>query len=312
MRYVCLLALASLSVTVSPLSAQRPGVVRGEVTCDQCSSYAGLVIDLTSSTRRPITAVPVSTNGAFEIHDVRDGAYQVTVRDVRGEVVHQDVVQVSSTSLVYIAIPAKKVERPVSGTISVARLKHKVPKAAKKEYEKSDKVLKDGDVKGSLMHLLKAVEIDPDYMEAHNNLGSRYIMMKEHDLALSAFRRALQLDPSATMVQVNMAVALMATQQNKEAEDVARRILKQKPSNAKARYLLGLALYAQKEYTDETVALLEDSQEQFPNARIPVAAIHALRGEPMKARTELEAYMSMPNATNREQAKTMLAQLSQQ
>ena len=200
-------------------------------------------------------------------------------------------------------------ERPVSGTISVARLQHKVAKHAKKEYDKAEKKLKDGDVNSSLTHLLKAVEIDPEYMEAHNNLGSRYVMLNQFDLALSAFRRALQLDPSATMVHLNMAVALMATQQNKEAEDVARRVLQQQPGNAQARYLLGLCLYTQKQYTDEAVSLLGRSQEQFPNARIAVAAIHAVRGEPMKARTELEAYMAIPNTTNREQARAMLAQL---
>jgi tetratricopeptide (TPR) repeat protein len=312
-RYVCVLTLAALLVTVSPAAAGQIGVVRGEVTCEHCSSYSGLVIDITDSSRQPVNSSAVGTNGSFEIQNVREGAYQVTVKNFRGDVLHQDVIHINRHSQVQIIIPEQeKVERPVSGTISYSRLKHKVPKEAKKEYEDADKKLKKGDVKASLQHLLKAVEIDPNYMEAHNNLGSRYMMLNEYELSLSAFRRALELDPSASMVQLNMAVALMALNQAKEAEQVARRVLQRDPANMKGNYVLGLALYSQREYTNETVALLTNVQDQFPNARLAVAAIHAMRGEPMKAKTELESYMASPSATNREQAKSMLAQLQQQ
>lgn len=309
MRYVCLLTLVASSVTVLPVLAQRNAVVHGELTCEHCTSYSGMVIDVTDSARQPISAAPIGTNGSFELHNIRDGAYHVAVRDSRGGVLHQEIIQVNSHTPVHITLPEQKVERPVSGTISVARLQHKVPKKARKEYEKADKKLKEGDIQGSLQHLLKAVEIDPKYMEAHNNLGSRYLMLNQHEKALDSFRRALDLDDSALLVQINMAVALMALNDHKQAEDVVRRVLRKNPSDPKARYLLGLALYSQKEYTNETVSLLEESEEHFPNAKLAVAAIHAMRGEPMKARTELEAYMTLPNATNRAQAKSMLAQL---
>jgi tetratricopeptide (TPR) repeat protein len=308
-RYVCLFILAASLVTVSPVLADNIGVVHGELVCEQCSSYAGLVIDITDSTRQAASTTAVASNGSFEVQNVREGAYQLSVRNLQGEVIHQDIVQISRHAPLQITVPERKVERPGSGTVSIGRLAHKVPKQAKKEYDKAGGKLKAGDVRGSLQHLLKAVEIDPEYMEAHNNLGSRYLMLQEYDLAISAFRRALELDPSAAMVQLNLAVALMSTSKVKEAEGIARRVLHRNPSDVKANYVVGLALYSRRQFTDETVALLTKSQDAFPNARLAVAAIHAIRGDEMKAKTELEVYIASPNATKRNEAKTMLAQL---
>jgi tetratricopeptide (TPR) repeat protein len=86
---------------------------------------------------------------------------------------------------------------PGAGVVSLARLNHKVPKKARKEYDKAQKRVEEGDLDGSLEHLKRATEIDREYLEARNNPGCRYLQKGQPEDALVAFRRALEIDKYA-------------------------------------------------------------------------------------------------------------------
>jgi tetratricopeptide (TPR) repeat protein len=128
--------------------------------------------------------------------------------------------------------------------------------------------------------------------------------------ALAAFRRAMELDPSATLVQINAGAAMMALGDLKEAEETFRRVL-HLTGEVKARYMLGLTLYAQRQYTAEALNLLERAQDDFPNARLPLAVIHANLGHTKEAKQALSAYMSTAPERGRRQAEALLAGLQQ-
>jgi Tfp pilus assembly protein PilF len=49
----------------------------------------------------------------------------------------------------------------------------------------------------------RAVELDPSYAAAHNNLAIAYEQEGELDRAKAAYERALQLDPSNQFIQQN-------------------------------------------------------------------------------------------------------------
>jgi tetratricopeptide (TPR) repeat protein len=284
---------------------------RAELECDNCTSYANLVIELRDSGKNHSNVVPVSVNGAADFQGIPEGSYLLTVRNMRGDAIHQEVVVVRSHSgPVSIRMPEQKKERPVSGLVSVARLKHKIPKDAKKAFVKSIELNEKGDVEGSLEYLKRATEIDAEYMEAFNNLGARYLRLGRYQEALGAFRRAMELDPSATMVQVNTGVALMALGNLHEAEAAFRRVI-QLTGEVKARYMLGLALYAQHQYTDEALDLLKQAQDDYPNARLALAVIHAHLGHTKEARQALNAYMPTAPEQGRKQAQALLAGLQQ-
>jgi tetratricopeptide (TPR) repeat protein len=307
---VCIYVIAAIIFSVSPVRGELVNF-HADLECDGCTSYSNLVMELRDSGKNHSNAVPVSVGGSAEFQSIPEGSYLLTVRDMRGESIHQEMVVVRKhAGPVSIRLPEKKVERPVSGLVSVARLKHKIPKAARKAFSRSIDLHKKGDAEGSLSYLKKATEVDPEYMEAFNNLGARYLSMGRYHEALSAFRRAMDLDPSATLVQVNAGVALMALGNLKEAETAFRRVV-QLTGEVKARYMLGLALYAQQQYTEEAVHLLNQAQNDYPSARLALAVIHANLGHTKEARKALDAYMPTAPEKGRLEAQALLAHLQQ-
>ena len=146
-------------------------------------------------------------------------------------------------------------------------------------------------------------------MEAHNNLGARYMLLGDPARACGSFKTAQELDPGSPLVQANLAIALLTMGDPKGAASGARRAIQLDPSNLKAHYILGLALYTQEIFTDETVSMLSKSQERFPNAAIVLAQVHANRGQQELARKSLRECIRSGNKENKQRAEAMLAVL---
>jgi len=259
-----------------------------------------------------VSTATVGVDGSADIQGVAEGSYVVTVKDFQGNPIHQETVSVRPCGgPVAIRVPDSKKERPVSGLVSVSRLRHKAPKEAKKAFEKSVRLSEKGDQEASLDYLKKATEIDPEYLEAFNNLGARYMKLGQPEQALTAFRRAMEIDPSSTMVQVNTGAALMAVGDMKGAETTLRQAV-QASGETKARYMLALSLYAQRKFTEETLDLLKRTEADYPTARLALAVVHANLGHAKEARQVLNSYIAVAPPAGREKAKAMLAGLQQQ
>jgi tetratricopeptide (TPR) repeat protein len=307
-RHVCLILTALVSLV--PAYSQVTSF-RGEIECESCSSYATLSVELSDAGKNISSTAAVSVSGSVDFQGIPEGSYMLTVKDFRGNPIYQQAVSVRPNSgPVSIRLPEQKGERPVSGFVSVSRLKHKIPKQARKAFEKSVQLSEKGDDEAALNYLKKATEIDPEYMEAFNNLGARYMKLGEHQQALTAFRRAMELDPSATLVQINTGAALMAVGDMSEAELTLRRVV-ESSGNIKARYMLGLALYSQRKYTPETLDLFRRCQDDYPSARLAIAVIHANLGHADEARQVLKSYISTAPESGRREAQALLAGLQQ-
>ena len=90
------------------------------------------------------------------------------------------------------------------------------------------------------------MELDPEFMEALNNLGTKYIRMGRPAEAAELFQRATALDPSLPQLHVNLAVALLHLRRPAEAEQEVRKALTgQTDGNPMAKKILGISLAAQ-------------------------------------------------------------------
>jgi Tfp pilus assembly protein PilF len=65
------------------------------------------------------------------------------------------------------------------------------------------KVAQNGLWKEAAYRWEKAIEIDPAYAEAWNNLAIAYEQQGSFDRAQKAYEKAVQLDPKNTMIQQN-------------------------------------------------------------------------------------------------------------
>src|SRR5258708_1336969 len=135
-------------------------------------------------------------------------------------------------------IPADQSRLPrLEEAISMGELR--IPSKAVKEIQRSQTALRSGDVRSSAVHLERALQIYPQSLEAHNNLGSRYIELHEYDKAAAQFQKAIDIDPRVMQPFNNLSVAFFLLQRYPEAEAAVRRARDLDPHNATSRYMLG-------------------------------------------------------------------------
>jgi tetratricopeptide (TPR) repeat protein len=155
----------------------------------------------------------------------------------------------------------------IAGTISAGALAFRPPKAARKAFDQGEKAARNHSPREALAHFEDAVRINPDYLQAHVQLGILHAEADQPSLALESFLTALALEPDSDFLQFNVALTLVVLHRPAEAEAYARRALRRAPSSVDARFVLGVALVMQDNLAEETVASLRLASERHVLAR---------------------------------------------
>ncbi len=132
--------------------------------------------------------------------------------------------------------------RPTGQSVSIYGLRHKVPKAARKSFERAQKKSKSGDHAGAAMDLQMAVQTDPLFGDAYNDLGGQYALIGRFAEAKTAFERARELDPDSWRPSFNLGLLSLYLGDPAGAARDARRALEHASEEAQVHWLLGYAL----------------------------------------------------------------------
>ena len=194
-------------------------------------------------------------------------------------------------------------------TISMSELR--IPPKAVKEIQRSQTALRSGDVRSSAAHLERALQIYPQSLEVHNNLGSRYIELREYEKAAVEFQSAIDIDPRVMQPFNNLSVAFFLLQRYPESEAAARRALDLDPRNPTSRYMLGCVLATEKRNPLEAMEMLRQTKHEFPDSRLLLAEILLRRGAINEAENELRDYLAVPGAEKKQNVERWLARLTQ-
>jgi tetratricopeptide (TPR) repeat protein len=208
----------------------------------------------------------------------------------------------------FIPIDQSRLLRPEE-TISTRELL--IPPKALKELQRSQNSLLSGDVRSSAQHLERALHIYPRYLEAHNNLGSRYIELHEYERAAGEFQKAIDIDPRVAQPFNNLSVAFFLLQRYPEAEAAARRAVNLDPNHQTSRYVLGCILATEKRNPLEAMEMLRQTKREFPDSRLLLAEILLRRGAVEEAENELRGYLNVPGAEKKQNVERWLARLTQ-
>ena len=194
-------------------------------------------------------------------------------------------------------------------TISMGELR--IPPKAVKEIQRSQTALLSGDARASALHLEKALQIYPHSLEAHNNLGSRYVELRQYEKAAVEFQKAIDIDPRVAQPFNNLSVAFFLLQRYPDAEAAARRALDLDPHNSTSRYMLGCILAAEKRNPLEAMEMLRQTELEFPDSRLLLAEILLRRGAVNEAENELRDYLKVPGVEKKQKVERWLARLAQ-
>lgn len=187
----------------------------------------------------------------------------------------------------------------------------RIPPKAAKELERSQKAFQSGDLRASADHLEKAVQIYPDFVNAHNLLGLRYLQLGAYEKGYSEFQKVARIDPNLPQTNQNLSFALLLLHRYTESEAAARRSLEGNPELVLARYCFARAVIGQGRITPEVLDFLRQSESTFPNASLVLAQIHYGQGNLDQVAADLRHYLQAPSdADNKHKAECWLAQLT--
>jgi tetratricopeptide (TPR) repeat protein len=207
--------------------------------------------------------------------------------------------------------PTSKPQPHSGGLVAASQLN--VPPKAMKEFERSQKAFKSGDVQSSTAHLQKAIRIYPEFIDAHNVLGLRFLQLGQYSQALAEHESALAVDPRVALTHEGLALALLVLKRPQESEAEAREAMDLNPQALGPRYILARALIEQRRVTPEAVEMLRQAEDAVPNASLVLAQIYFGRGQIDQVVPELRRYLRAPvDEENKQKAECWVAQLSGQ
>jgi tetratricopeptide (TPR) repeat protein len=125
------------------------------------------------------------------------------------------------------------------------------------------------------------LEIDPNYADAHRNLGRALAMSGHPDQAVPHFERALEINPEFAEAQSELGRLLAVEGQFDQAIPHLQKALAIKPDLVEAHYYLGASLYFSSGRTQEALAQWREALRVDPNF-VPAIndAAHALAASP--------------------------------
>ncbi len=177
------------------------------------------------------------------------------------------------------APPAQR--QPLGGLVSARSLRHKVPKAAAKEFDRGVHAWTKGEMEEASRHLAEAVRLDPRLVKARGDLGIVYAKLGRAVEALEQYDQAIALEPNLALLHSNKAAALVMISRWEEAETEARITLRLDPKTVDAQYMLGVAMFEQAKISPETESHLAVASKKHERARPYLAAAQAALASPV-------------------------------
>lgn len=168
-------------------------------------------------------------------------------------------------------------------------------------------------VSAAITSFRRAVELDPEYAEARNNLGVQFLLAGNYPEAIEQLRAATALSPSWGKPHLNLGDALRATGQFEQAISELQRALQLEPGLSEVHYNTG-RLYSEQargitgsdvDALQRKVQLLQQAQAAFARYRDVLGAQYASNSR----RDDVEAQMTrLPQQIERAQRALQRAQ----
>ena len=117
-------------------------------------------------------------------------------------------------------------------------------------YEDGMEYLEDGDYNGALLKFKKAVNIDPMFAFAWDNLGVTYRKNNEFDKAIESYLKSLEINPEGRLPLMNIAVTYNIIKDYDEAIKYYNKFISIYKNDPEGYYGLGLILYTNDNFED--------------------------------------------------------------
>ncbi|HZT59381.1 MAG TPA: tetratricopeptide repeat protein [Pyrinomonadaceae bacterium] len=312
---------AAQITTATPPPRTEPGSIRGRVLMPDGAPVTESIKITLRVLRGDQSVLYTDEEGMFQIDSLSPGSYTVEAEADRERTKYENVserVQVYPRSPSFVTLYLKEKddkakEKPASETVSAAELEQKVPAAASKEFDRATKSWKDGKPDEAVAHLRKAIEIYPDYLKAHNDLGTYFLSQGKLDDAATELRAAVRIDPKAFNPRLNLGIVLVQQRDFRGAAENLDSALTLDATSPAAHLYAGFASVGLRDFEraeKELSTAYRLGGSQFALAQLQLGRIYMSRGENERALKAFETYLQdQPNAPNADEVRLLIAKL---
>jgi len=253
----------------------------------------------------------ISPNGQFEFRDLAPDCYYIRiVAGPQATLIQQQRIQAGSDrGTVQFVLRPEAPPEPAAGYVSLRELASPPPRKAVKAFEHARKSARNRKWKEAVEQYRQAIQIDPGYAQAHQELGSLYVRLAQPEAARAELLSARRLGLESPEVLGALALALFQLDRPRESEAAAREALAKEPANALANYALGASLLYRSTDFPLILAHLARAAEQIPSARLLSAKVRSKTGDIKGAIQDLTEYLRVCPSDKRAAAEATLHEL---
>jgi Tfp pilus assembly protein PilF len=305
---------------------QDNGVIYGRVS-DSRGHPQNLRVQLLAAGDIPAGDVYTDTDGQYTFQSLPSGQYWVVIEAQGFEPVRRPVMldtHINARMQVNLVLEEPRVTTraasptlPGSASGRALDARNPTPAFAPQAVRELDKCMarqKKGDLKGAIAHYEKAVDIDPHFYPALNNLGAVYERLGDHRRAEEVLLKALAINSDDGQSHINLGHVFYEEGRYPEAREQLEEGVKRAPNSASGYFLLGSTFFRlgerDKAITNLKQALTLDPKG-MPRAHLQLANLYLKQHEMTAASTELQAYLrANPSDPQAPAIKKMLASLA--
>lgn len=196
---------------------------------------------------------------------------------------------------------------------SVSKLDLKAPGKARREYEKGYKLLMLKDYKGAIEHLEIAISVYPDFVAAHNALGSAYLGLGQNNQARDQYAKAVLLDDHLPGSYLNLGCAQLALKDYHSAQESTQKASSMAPLDLQLATALTYTQFMNQDYG----AVLTTAHQVHDRKHKGAAMVHYFaaaawdsKNNPQETQNELQTLLNEdPESPAAEPARQLLAQM---
>jgi len=298
---------ASASPTHSS-SPQLPGSIKGSIQTLDGRSIADARIELKELPTGTVLFTTFSqANGSFELYNIPLGTYEVTARSGLSEA-RERVDVLPGIAFVSLQISGPVSDPSTGATVSVAAMK--VPRKARKEFDKAEKAFNENKFDDAKERVNKALQLYPNFAQALTLRGILLLNDNQPDEGQADLQNALKFDPSYSLAYFAMGAALNHVGKYDDALRILDRGLAISPDTWQGHFESARASLGKEDFASALKSVTRAQQlvkEDYPPVSLVKA--HALLGlkQYKTAIAELEGYLfRQPNSPNSEGARKTL------
>ena len=328
MKLILLTAILALSLL------QGANVLQGKVITPSGTQPTSPVRVKLTYNGRPIHETFTDLSGRFSFPGLSRGTYQLTAegdgQTFETTSVSADIPAFGSGAQGFTQdIQLRPIRnKPTTQPGVVNAFSQNVPPAAKQALDAGLKLAEEGKAQPAIENMRKAIQIFPDYFDAHLQLGNVFLKTDQLQEAIAELDKAREINPNDERAYQSFGLLLMKQKNYAVAVAIFAEAARLNPENPMNAVMRATALIHQAATVDESAPATESRSYLLGRAEVAInqaaslsdnklkpdtmtmALFYELKGDPERAAAELEAYMKKsPQLKNSEALQNEIKRL---